>query len=60
MGDRRTNRGIEPGKLVKTINSVPMTQSEWDRFARARQKYDATAGWLAAEAIRAWMGKRAI
>ena len=60
MAHRKSNSGMGPGMQSKTISNVPLTKSEWARFARAREKYDATAGWIAGSAIRAWMNKRAL
>ena len=58
MADKRANNGIEPGKTVRNINRVPLSNADWERFERARGKYDATAGWIAGEAIRKWMNWR--
>ena len=55
MSDKRAHNGIEPGKTVKNINNVALSKHDWERFERARGKYDATAGWLVAQALHSWM-----
>lgn len=52
---KRANNGIEPGKRIKGIGNVALTEREWNAVRKAQDKYDATAGWVAAQSLRSWL-----
>lgn len=60
MPGKRTNNGIGPGVVTKSICAVPMTKSEKARFSKACEMMDATEGYVAALAIRQWLKRRGI
>jgi len=55
MPRRRTNNGMGPGKVTKTLNKVPMTKEEAAKFAALQDKMDATAGCIAGWALHEWL-----
>ena len=54
-GRKRANNGIEPGKVIKGIGNVALTEKEWAAVRKACDKYDATAGWVAQQSLRSWL-----
>lgn len=59
-GSKRSNNGLGPGLLDKNLSHVGLTRAERAKIARVCDKYDATVGWVAAQALRSWLNKRAI
>ena len=60
MGAKRKNNGIGPGKVVKNICDVPMTKADRARLAKACDKFDATEGWVAEQALHSWLNWKGI
>jgi len=58
LGARRKNSGINPYTRPKGVSAITLTKEEWARVAALQEKYDATAGYLFAQAMRQWMGRR--
>jgi len=55
MPTKRKNNGIEPGKITKTINRVPLSPEENAKFKAMQDRYDGTAGYIAGMAISQWL-----
>ena len=60
MSRKRKNSGVDPGKVVKNICHVPMSKADRARLAKACEKYDATEGWVAEQALHAWLNWKGI
>ena len=58
MAAKRSNNGLEPGKLVKNVSNIPFSKREWHLFQRLQDDYDATSGWVVAKALKDLMKRR--
>ena len=52
---KRANNGIGPGKIVKGVGGVALTNREWNAVRKAQDKYDATAGWVVQQSLKSWL-----